>query len=61
MTVIILSLEAVTASETSVNIYETTRCNIPEDSHFHTIITQLFPRSGNLQHTSEIYIASSSC
>jgi hypothetical protein len=58
MTVIILLLETVTTTETSVNIYETTRCNIPEDSHFHTIITQPFPRSGNLQHTSEISIAS---
>jgi hypothetical protein len=26
----------VRCSETSVNIYQTTLCNIPEDSHFHT-------------------------
>jgi hypothetical protein len=29
-------MEAVSTSETSVNFYETTRCNIPEDSHIHT-------------------------
>jgi hypothetical protein len=27
--------KAVSSSETSVNIYQTTRCNIPEDSHVH--------------------------
>jgi hypothetical protein len=29
-------LMAISTSETSVNFYETTRCNIPEDSHIHT-------------------------
>jgi hypothetical protein len=29
-------MEAVSSSETSVNIYHTTRCYIPEDSHLHT-------------------------
>jgi hypothetical protein len=33
---IIEELEAVSTSETSVNIYQTTRRNIPEDSHLHT-------------------------
>jgi hypothetical protein len=28
-------MEAVSTSETSVNFYETTRRNIPEDSHLH--------------------------
>jgi hypothetical protein len=28
--------EAVSTSETLINFYETTRCNIPEDSHHHT-------------------------
>jgi hypothetical protein len=28
--------EAVSTSETSVNFYQTTRCNIPEDRHLHT-------------------------
>jgi hypothetical protein len=28
-------MEAVNTSETSVNFYETTRRNIPEDSHLH--------------------------
>jgi hypothetical protein len=31
-----LMMEAVSTSETSVNIYQTTRCNIQEDSHLHT-------------------------
>jgi hypothetical protein len=31
--VIVIMMEAVSTSETSVNIYHTTRCNIPEDSH----------------------------
>jgi hypothetical protein len=30
-----LMMEAVNSFETSVNFYETTRRNIPEDSHFH--------------------------
>jgi hypothetical protein len=29
-------MEAVSTSETSVNLYQTTRRNIPEDSHLHT-------------------------
>jgi hypothetical protein len=29
-------MEAANTSETSVNIYQTTRCNIPEDSHLHS-------------------------
>jgi hypothetical protein len=33
---IVLMMEALRTSETSVNFYETTRRNIPEDSHFHT-------------------------
>jgi hypothetical protein len=32
----ILMMEAVSYSETSVSIYETTRCNTPEDSRLHT-------------------------
>jgi hypothetical protein len=28
-------MEAVSSSETSVRIYQTKRCNIPEDSHQH--------------------------
>jgi hypothetical protein len=28
-----LMMEAVSTSETSVSIYQTARCNIPEDSH----------------------------
>jgi hypothetical protein len=31
-----LLMEAVSTSETSVNLYETTRRDIPEDSHLHT-------------------------
>jgi hypothetical protein len=33
---IALMMEAVSTSETSVNIYQTTRRNIPEDSNLHT-------------------------
>jgi hypothetical protein len=32
---IAMNMEAVSNSETSVNFYETTRLNIPEDSHLH--------------------------
>jgi hypothetical protein len=35
--VITLTTEAVTSSETSVNIYQTTWCYIPEDSHLHAV------------------------
>jgi hypothetical protein len=31
-----LYIRAMSTSETSVNIYQTTRCNNPEDSHLHT-------------------------
>jgi hypothetical protein len=31
-----MMMEAVGTSETSVNFYQTTRRNIPEDSHLHT-------------------------
>jgi hypothetical protein len=34
-----LMMEAVSSSETSVNIYQTTWCNIPKDSHLHTLHT----------------------
>jgi hypothetical protein len=30
---IVLMMEAESTSETSVNFYQTTRCNNPEDSH----------------------------
>jgi hypothetical protein len=36
--IIALMMEAVSASETSVNFYETTRRNLPEDSHLHSFI-----------------------
>jgi hypothetical protein len=32
---IALMMEAASASESLVNFYHTTRCNIPEDSHLH--------------------------
>jgi hypothetical protein len=32
----VLMMEAVNSSETSVNICQTTRCNILEDGHLHT-------------------------
>jgi hypothetical protein len=33
---IALMMEVAITSETSVNVYQTTRCNNPEDSHLHT-------------------------
>jgi hypothetical protein len=33
---LIALMEAVSTSETSVNFYQTTRHDIPEDSHLHT-------------------------
>jgi hypothetical protein len=33
---IALMMKAVSTSETSVNLYETTWCNIPEGCHLHT-------------------------
>jgi hypothetical protein len=33
---IALMMEAASTSETSVNLYQTTRRNYPEDSHLHT-------------------------
>jgi hypothetical protein len=33
---ITLMMEAASISETSVNFYQTTRGNVPEDIHFHT-------------------------
>jgi hypothetical protein len=33
---IALMMEAVSISEMSINFYQTTLCNIPEYSHFHT-------------------------
>jgi hypothetical protein len=34
---IVLMMEAAITSETSVNFYKTTRRNMPEDSHLHTL------------------------
>jgi hypothetical protein len=34
--IIALMMEAASTSETSVNFYQTTRRNIPEDNHLHT-------------------------
>jgi hypothetical protein len=33
--IIALMMEAASISETSVSFYQTTRCNIPKDSHLH--------------------------
>jgi hypothetical protein len=35
MWLLVLMMEAVSTSETSVNFYHTTRRKIPEDSHLH--------------------------
>jgi hypothetical protein len=34
-------METVSSSETLVHIYQTTQCNIPEDSHIQTYISTL--------------------
>jgi hypothetical protein len=34
--VIMVMMAAVSSSKTSVNFYQTTRRNVPEDSHLHT-------------------------
>jgi hypothetical protein len=34
--IITLIMEAVSSSETAVDIYQTTLCDIPEDTHLHT-------------------------
>jgi hypothetical protein len=36
---IVLMMLAVSTSETSVNFYQTTRRNIPEDSHLHELFS----------------------
>lgn len=35
--IIALMMQAVGTPETSVNIYQITRCNMPEDSHLHNL------------------------
>jgi hypothetical protein len=40
MRLIALMMEAASTSETSVNFYQTTRRNIPEDTHLHTLSRQ---------------------
>jgi hypothetical protein len=44
-------MEAVISSETSVNIYQTTRYNIPEDNHLHIVAA----RTWNLTISFNIY------
>jgi hypothetical protein len=36
--IITLMMEAASSSETSVNVYQTTWCSIPEDSHLHILV-----------------------
>jgi hypothetical protein len=42
LTAITLMMEAVSSSETSVSIYHTTQCNIPEDSHIKICMVLMF-------------------
>jgi hypothetical protein len=42
-TSIIRMTEAVSSSELLVSIYQTVRCNIPEESHFQNAITEISP------------------
>jgi hypothetical protein len=41
------TMEGISTSETSVNIYQTTRRNIPEDSHLHTRRRETMKKFGN--------------
>jgi hypothetical protein len=41
-----LMMEAVSSSVTSVNVHQTTRCNIPEDSHLHEFFSLRIGSSG---------------
>jgi hypothetical protein len=52
---IALMIEAVNTSETSVNFYQTTRRNNPEDSHLHT------QRRENLKSHLLLYICNRYC
>jgi hypothetical protein len=49
-------MKAISASETSVDIYQTTRCYIPEESHFHQTLI------GNKHHDTvsqlQVYLSS---
>jgi hypothetical protein len=42
-----MMMEAVSSSEMLVNTYQTTQCNIPEDSHIHKMI--LLPVSNSIK------------
>jgi hypothetical protein len=46
---IALMMEAVSTSETSVSFYQTTRHNIPEDSHLHTRGRQTLKSQSHMQ------------
>jgi hypothetical protein len=48
--IIVLMMEAVSPSETTVNFYQTTRRNNPEDSYLHT------PRRENLKSYDAVYL-----
>jgi hypothetical protein len=37
--IIALMMEEASTSETSLDFYQTTRCNIPEDSQLHSIVS----------------------
>jgi hypothetical protein len=52
---IALMMEAVSTSETSVNFYETTRCNIPEDRHLRS------SRRQNLKSEKSLFIWKPAC
>jgi hypothetical protein len=43
-----LMMEAVSTSETSVNLYETTRCNIPGECHLHTLSLEKIKSQGKI-------------
>jgi hypothetical protein len=50
-----LVMEAVSRSETSVNFYETTRRNIPEDGHLHFIYLFVVDNMKKIKRNSDIH------
>jgi hypothetical protein len=51
--IIALMMEAASGSETTVNSYQTTRRNNPEDSHLHTLRCQNLKCHGSIQFTAQ--------
>jgi hypothetical protein len=51
-------MEATSNSETSVNFYQTTRCNIPEESHLTVLLFAHFKSNGSMTPANQTVIIS---